>query len=157
MYVFYAFILRMHLGFLSVKLRGEVAESLSQLCPKCSKMASENHQKSKKMWPRPDPGRANGIRDRLWAGGWYKLCLRKTSPDSPGHDLGWPRAPFGNRFRYKNRKNASKTTSNKWGRKTMEKRCLKVTKMVTKWMAKSLIFHLVEEKAKTLKTICFTI
>ena len=60
------------------------------------------------MWARLDPGRANGIRDRLWAGGWYKLCLSKTSPDSPGHDLGWPRAPFGNRFRYKNKKQIQK-------------------------------------------------
>ena len=108
-----------------------------KVCPKCLKMASENHQKSKKMWPRLDPGRANGIRDRLWAGGWYNLCLEKTRPDSPGHDLGWPRAPFGNRFRYKNQTKRSKKTLKKWSRKTMEKRWPKVTKMATKWMAKS--------------------
>ena len=94
MCVFYAFILRMPLGFLSVKLRGEVAESLSQLCPKCSKMASENHQKSKKMWPRLDPGRANGILDRLWAGGWYYVCLRGRDPRQPGKRFGLTASPF---------------------------------------------------------------
>ena len=132
-------------------------EKAPKVCPKCSKMASENHQKSRKVWPRLDPGRANGIWDRLWAGGWYYVCLRKVRPDSLGHDLGWPRAPFGNRFRYKNQKKRSKKTLKKWSRKTMEKRWPKVPKMATKWMAKSWIFHLFEETAKTLKTICFTI
>ena len=65
--------------------------------------------------------------------------------------------PFGDHFRWNIEKGHPKRLSKNRSRKSIEKLCRYYAKMMSKWMPKSMEFHICSQKGKTLETICFTI
>ena len=140
-------------GFCSPRQAAAVVDYIgpATLCKKVKKLCRNwcrNHENVTKMAPQIDP---KSMKNRGCVADAFLGAKNLPHRSFPGYLL----EPFGDHFRPKIEKVASKKACKNRYRKNIENVCQKAPKSMPKWTPKALIFHTLSKKAKTLQTLCF--